>query len=446
MAYRLGLKYGDSYGAIDALSKYVEMFGLSERSGIGLDETAPSISNPQSSVSLQAARALNKVRYMIDSESTTRKEFLEQIQLHLDSFYVGAKYEGDDIETNIDYLSRTYIKKAIDSQLSIVLTEDLELIQGKIIGDINSAFEGGVGEISNKIADEVLSRPTEISLKTRTKDVVKETLVGYVEPGTFKTIQKSLEKIPEGILNEAYINAYEVVYEKYKNDPESKNLTQELKRRIDLLEKGQFNEVELLSKDIVEHIFDIYVDDFFKNVDIKWNIADNVRTAIGQGGNTFTPVQMARYMSGLANGHTVYDLKVVGGIDNNKTTGIYEPIPTKEFAKLDLKPSTLTSIYEGMNLVASGSAGTARTYFSNFPIPVALKTGTAQEGIKVIYENSWFVGFAPYDNPEIAVVTTIYGADGLGGSNTQLAKDIFEAYYELNEEQGNLILGNKFVP
>ena len=446
VAYRLGLKYGGAYGGIDALSKYVEMFGLSEKSGIGLDEAAPNISNPQNMVSTQAARSLNTFKNMMDVNSKTRAEVLEEIQAKFDNFYMGANNESQDIDILIDYLSADDIKNSIDSQIGIVLAEDMEVIYDKIIEDISVALETGVPDISDQIAKEVLSRPAELSLKGRTKDVVRETLVSYTEPGTRKTIEKSLAKIPEGLLKQAYLDSYNTLYDRYKDDPASKNLASELMARIELIEKGNFNEVERTTTKIIERIFDVYVDYFFEDVDIKWNVADNVRTAIGQGGNTFTPVQMARYMAGLANGHTVYDLKVVGGIDNNKTTGEYESIPTNEFGKLDFKESTLMSIYEGMNRVASGSAGTARTYFSDFPIPVALKTGTAQEGLKTIIENSWFVGFAPYDKPEVAVVTSIYGADGIGGVNTQLAKDIFEAYYELKEEKEELILGNKFVP
>ena len=151
---------------------------------------------------------------------------------------------------------------------------------------------------------------------------------------------------------------------------------------------------------------------------------------------------MARYVAGLANGHTVYDLKVVSGIDDHKITGDYTQTPEKVFNTLNFKESTLTNIYEGMHKVATGSAGTARSYLTDFPIQVAAKTGTAQEGK---YENSWFVGFAPYDKPEIAVVTSMYGADGLGGSNTQLAKDVFEAYFKIGQEKEKVTLGNKFV-
>ena len=95
-----------------------------------------------------------------------------------------------------------------------------------------------------------------------------------------------------------------------------------------------------------------------------------------------------------------------------------------------------------MNLVAKGSRGTARTYFSEFPIEVAAKTGTAQENS---CENAWFVGFAPYHNPELAVVTSMYGADGLGGYNIQVARDILEHYFKVNQPTQGISLNNQFA-
>ena len=443
IAYRLGLKYGAPYGGIDVLSKYVEMFGLSHKSGIELDETAPNISNPQNAVSAQAAKALNYIKNMKDKKSENREALFEKIQGYLETFYTLGDSKATDIDGKIDYLTQNYIKKSLDSELAIVLNEDLSIIFDKMIEDISVALEAGVNATAKQIATEVLARDSKLSLKVRTKSVLKETLEGYIEAGTRKTISKTLNKMPHGVLNQAFYDGYTAAYKRYEGETDMKEVCAELERRMTAIKSGEFNAEERTVSKIIDRILSVYIDDFFKDVYMEWNVSDNVRTAIGQGGNTFTPVQMARYVAGLANGHTVYDLKIVGGIDDHKVTGDYTATPIKEFGKLNFKESTLTNVYEGMHKVASGSAGTARSYFANFPIQVAAKTGTAQEGI---YENSWFVGFAPYDNPEIAVVTSMYGADGLGGTNTQLAKDIFEAYFKLNEEKENLTLGNKFMP
>lgn len=445
VAYRLGLKYGGPYGGIDTLSKYVEMFGLNETSGVELEETSPNISNPKNVVSTQAARALNYIKNMKDKKSEARQELLSEIQEYLDNFYTLGDSNATDLDGRIDYITQSYLKKSLDSELAIVLSEDLTVIYDKIIEDIAEALEAGVSATSKAIADEVLARDSKTSLKLRTKNVIKQTLESYIEAGTRKTITKTLDKMPQGVLEQAYYKGYEAAYKRYEGQEDMKEVCDELQRRMAAIKAGSFNVRDNIVDKIIDRILSVYVDDFFKDIYMEWNIADNVRTAIGQGGNTFTPVQMARYMAALANGHTVYDLKVVGGIDDHKTTGDYTQTPVKVLNTLDFKESTLSSVYEGMHKVASGTAGTARSYFTDFPVEVAAKTGTAQEGVKVQYENSWFVGFAPYDQPEIAVVTSMYGADGLGGMNTQLAKDIFEAYFKIGQEKEKVTLGNKFV-
>ncbi|WP_083801275.1 penicillin-binding transpeptidase domain-containing protein [Cellulosilyticum lentocellum] len=442
IAYRLGLKYGAPYGGIDALSKYVEMFGLSHTSGVELEETAPNISNPKNAVSTQAARALNYIKNMKDKKSENREKLLSEVQEYLDIFYTLGDSRATDLDGRIDYLTQSYIKKSLDSELAIVLSEDLSTIYDKVIEDIGDALQEGVNAISKEIADEVLARDSKTSLKLRTKSVVQETLESYIEAGTRKTITKTLDKMPQGVLEQAYYDGYAAAYKRYEDQEDMKDVCAELERRMAAIKEGSFNAQERTVSKVIDRILSVYVDDFFKDIHMEWNVSDNVRTAIGQGGNTFTPVQMARYVAGLANGHTVYDLKVVSGIDDHKITGDYTQTPEKVFNTLNFKESTLTNIYEGMHKVATGSAGTARSYFTDFPIQVAAKTGTAQEGK---YENSWFVGFAPYDKPEIAVVTSMYGADGLGGSNTQLAKDVFEAYFKIGQEKEKVTLGNKFV-
>lgn len=442
IAYRLGLKYGGPYGGIDALSKYVEMFGLNETSGVELEEASPNISNPRSVVSTQAARALNYIKNMKDKKSESREALLLEVQEYLEMFYPLGDSKAIDLEGRINYLTHSYIKKTLDSELAIILSEDLPTIYDKMIEDIAGALEQGVNTTAKTIAEEVLARDSKTSLKVRAKNVVQETLESYIESGTRKTIIKTLNKMPQGLLEQAYYDGYAAAYKRYEGQEDMKEVCDELERRMAAIKAGTLNVQDDVVDKIIDRILSVYVDDFFKDIRMEWNVSDNVRTAIGQGGNTFTPVQMARYVAGLANGHTVYDLKVVSGVDHQKTTGDYIQTPIKVFNTLDFKEEHLSSVYEGMHKVASGSAGTARTYFTDFPVKVAAKTGTAQESN---YENSWFVGFAPYDQPEIAVVTSMYGADGLGSMNIQLAKDIFEAYFKIGEEKEKMTLGNKFV-
>ena len=57
----------------------------------------------------------------------------------------------------------------------------------------------------------------------------------------------------------------------------------------------------------------------------------------------------------------------------------------------------------------------------------------------------WFVGFAPYENPEIAVVTTVYNAYGQGTYGQEITKDILSEYFNLGKEAPKTTLDNMFV-
>ncbi len=104
---------------------------------------------------------------------------------------------------------------------------------------------------------------------------------------------------------------------------------------------------------------------------IAWDVGDTFNLAIGQGGHTYTSLQMARYVSAIANGGTLYDLTL--DIENSGNG-----------AEIELNDSgNIAYIREGMQEVASGDGGTARTLFADFPVKVGAKTGTAQKQGKI---------------------------------------------------------------
>lgn len=104
---------------------------------------------------------------------------------------------------------------------------------------------------------------------------------------------------------------------------------------------------------------------------IAWDVGDTFNLAIGQGGHTYTSLQMARYVAAIANGGTLYDLTL-----DMENSGKGMPI--------DLNDSqNLSYIREGMLGVTAGDSGTARTLFNDFPVKVGAKTGTAQKQGKI---------------------------------------------------------------
>ena len=98
---------------------------------------------------------------------------------------------------------------------------------------------------------------------------------------------------------------------------------------------------------------------------------------------------------------------------------------------LNMKPENIKAILEGMKGVTSESGGTAYSTFKDFTIEVGGKTGSAQAGNKT---NGWFVGFAPFDKPEIAVVVLVENG-AHGGYTAEVARDIFAEYFGMNAEK-----------
>ena len=160
-----------------------------------------------------------------------------------------------------------------------------------------------------------------------------------------------------------------------------------------------------------------------------------VSSAIGQGMNNFTPVQIANYVATLANGGTRYKLTLVDKITSPSGEVIkqYEP---EVVDQLDIPEEYLQAVKEGMYRVnTSPSNGTAYTSFANFPIKVGGKTGTADFSTdenyviqgRLAYGN--YISMAPLDDPELVIFSTIY--DGSKGSEgATIHKAIYEAYFK----------------
>lgn len=177
--------------------------------------------------------------------------------------------------------------------------------------------------------------------------------------------------------------------------------------------------------------------------DRTWYVGETLSAAIGQSYNNFTPIQMAKYISMLANGGKDIDvtlIKTVIDSDGNQMSKdqIDEYVnrklgidSNKESEQLNISEDNLKAILEGMKGVTSESGGTAYSTFAGFNVEVAGKTGTAQVGSKT---NGWFAGFAPYDNPEIAIVVVVENVTH-GGYTAEVARDIFAEYFGMNASE-----------
>ncbi|MBE5806059.1 MAG: penicillin-binding protein 2 [Clostridiales bacterium] len=173
-----------------------------------------------------------------------------------------------------------------------------------------------------------------------------------------------------------------------------------------------------------------------------WYLGETLSASIGQSYNNFTPLQMAKYISMLANGGKNIDVTLIKTVINGDGTELSkEEIEEYVNSKLGIKLNTneqnlniseenLNAVLEGMKGVTSESGGTAYSTFSKFDVEVAGKTGTAQVGNKT---NGWFAGFAPYDEPEIAVVVVVENVTH-GVYTAEVARDIFAEYFGMNVE------------
>ena len=105
----------------------------------------------------------------------------------------------------------------------------------------------------------------------------------------------------------------------------------------------------------------------------------------------------------------------------------------QEKEDLNIKKENLEAVLKGMKGVTSEEGGTAYSTFADFNIELGGKTGSAQTDVngKV---NGWFVGFAPYDEPEVAVVVLVENA-GSGSYTAEVARDILQEYFGMNMEK-----------
>jgi penicillin-binding protein 2 len=158
-----------------------------------------------------------------------------------------------------------------------------------------------------------------------------------------------------------------------------------------------------------------------------------VHSAIGQGSNAYTPVQLARYVSTIANGGKNYALTLINKVSNSDGKTIYKN-KAELTNTIDAASSTWDAIHTGMRQVVT--EGTVQKYFTDTKISIAGKSGTAQENTKR-NSHGLFVAYAPYNNPEIAVSAVIPFCNS-SHDPAELAKNVIQYYYgELTDKDIN---------
>jgi len=168
------------------------------------------------------------------------------------------------------------------------------------------------------------------------------------------------------------------------------------------------------------------------NVEIN-SAANAYYAAIGQGFDAFTPLQLANYVSTMVNGGNRYELHLVDKTLDPDGNLIKETKPVI-LEKTNISANTTDIIKEGMLEVTSNRNGTAYSVFKDFPVQSGGKTGSAtfndvtQSALgRTSY--GYYIGFAPYDKPQIAVCAVVFDG-GHGGWVAPVAKSVYEQYFK----------------
>lgn len=154
---------------------------------------------------------------------------------------------------------------------------------------------------------------------------------------------------------------------------------------------------------------------------------DSVRSSIGQGTNNYTPSQLARYVTAIANNGTTYNLTILDKVMDVDGTIVLDNKATV-YNQLKLKSSTWEQLHKGMYEVVNGERSSIDHLFKGFTGKVAGKTGTAQQSLSKP-NHALFVSYAPYEKPEISVVTTIPNGY-TSGNSAELASNIYKYYFK----------------
>jgi penicillin-binding protein 2 len=159
----------------------------------------------------------------------------------------------------------------------------------------------------------------------------------------------------------------------------------------------------------------------FADFERSWLPGDDVNLSVGQGFLQMTPLQLASAYAAIANGGTVVTPTLARDVvapDGTIERRLAAARPTR---KLPVSAANLDLVRRGLYNVANGGQGTAYEVFHNVPdgFKVAGKTGTAENfrGNTQLEDHSWFVGYAPFDDPKIVVAIIIEnGGTGASGA------------------------------
>jgi penicillin-binding protein 2 len=180
-------------------------------------------------------------------------------------------------------------------------------------------------------------------------------------------------------------------------------------------------------------------------IDRLWKPGDSIQLAIGQKDLLVTPLQMARFYAMVANGgrlvspHLLLDVEQASA---NRTPGRVLPTPrppAPEATNVDAQ--ALAVVREGLFEATHATLGTSAAIFSDFPVPISGKTGTAEkyidpgDGYLHTFNQSWWCGYGPSESPDLVVCALIENGGHGGDAAAPAALKVFEQFFHKQATQ-----------
>jgi penicillin-binding protein 2 len=156
--------------------------------------------------------------------------------------------------------------------------------------------------------------------------------------------------------------------------------------------------------------------------DTSWYPGYTLNTVIGQGDVLATPLQTLRFAGALANRGTLVEPRLVARVGEQPQDVVRRELPGRSWEVLA----------EGMRRMVTDH-GSSRVIgpAASFPLTVAGKTGTAENGRPDGYEHAWFMAYAPAEEPRIAVVVFLENAGSSSATAVPVVRDFLADYYRL---------------
>lgn len=334
------------------------------------------------------------------------------------------------------------ITLTIDHKLQKLSKELLGSKKGAIV-----AIDPKTGEILSMIStpdfnpnEDILSKDWESISKDQSSPLLPRATIGLYPPGSTFKVVTAVSAITNGLGDTTFNDEGTVVIDgkTFSNYNEKSYGEENLKDALTVSSNVYFSQLAQLigadnlittsEKSGINIKFDFDLSLAKSNIGTKdMGKTELAATGIGQGKLMVTPLQMAMIASGIANDGVIMKPYIVEEVNSQNGTSLKKTSPQKLYDFTD--KTTADTVTDMMVQVVSTGTGKAAKLEN---ISVAGKTGTAQNEKSILgsgYDHAWFIGFAPADDPKIAVSIILeYQDKGGGKAAAPIAHELFKTW------------------